>query len=72
KTKRIALKPNLVSASPASEGATTHPEVVCGIIEYLQENGFENICIMESSWVGELTSESIKACGYDKVCEKYG
>ncbi len=71
KSKRIALKPNLVNASPASEGATTHPEVVCGIIEYLQENGFKNVCIMESSWVGELTSASVKACGYDTLSEKY-
>jgi len=35
--KRIGIKPNLVSASVASEGATTHPEVVEGLIEYLQD-----------------------------------
>ena len=35
---RIAIKPNLVVPSPAQFGATTHPEVVAGIVEYLQES----------------------------------
>ena len=34
--KKIGIKPNLVSPSEASWGATTHPEVVAGIIEYLK------------------------------------
>ena len=37
---QIGIKPNLVSPSEASCGATTHPEVVAGIIEYLQERGY--------------------------------
>ena len=36
---RAVIKPNLVSPTEASWGATTHPEVVEGIIEYLKENG---------------------------------
>ena len=32
KSCRVGIKPNLVSASVASQGATTHPEVVAGII----------------------------------------
>ena len=36
----VALKPNLVVDAPASGGATTHPELVAGTIEYLHENGF--------------------------------
>lgn len=32
---QIGIKPNLVSPSEASWGATTHPEIVAGIIEYL-------------------------------------
>ena len=43
--KKIGIKPNLVAPSEASWGATTHPEVVAGIIEYLQEAGFQNISI---------------------------
>ena len=38
---RIGIKPNLVSPSEPSWGATTHPEIVAGIIEYLQERGFK-------------------------------
>jgi uncharacterized protein (DUF362 family) len=37
--KRIGIKPNLVTARPASEGATTHPEIASGLISYLKENG---------------------------------
>ena len=69
--KRVAIKPNLVVASPAEFGATTHPEVVAGIVEYLQENQFENIVIVESSWVGDRTSEAFIYCGYKELCEKY-
>lgn len=68
----IALKPNLVLAGAAENGATTHPGVLSGCIEYLQANGFTDISIIESSWVGERTERSVKACGFDKICEKYG
>lgn len=69
---RIGIKPNLVSASPASFGATTHPEVVAGILEYLQENGFRNIVIAEGSWVGDKTAEVAAVCGYDTLARRYG
>ena len=45
---RIAIKPNLVSASEASWGATTHTEILAGIIEYLQERGYNNLVIAVS------------------------
>ena len=48
KKMQIGIKPNLVSPSEASWGATTHPEIVAGIIEYLQENGYGNIAILEA------------------------
>ena len=69
---RIALKPNLVSASEPSYGATTHPEVLAEIIEYLQEKGFRNITLMESSWVGGKTMDAFRVCGYDALVERYG
>lgn len=72
KNIRIGIKPNLVSPTEASWGATTHPEIVAGIIEYLQERGYENIVMLESSWVGDKTEESIKVCGYDRLMETYG
>ena len=68
---RIGIKPNLVTPTPAEYGATTHPEIVAGIIEYLQENGFYHIVIIESSWIGDKTSEAYEYCGYRKITEKY-
>ncbi len=69
---KIALKPNLVRAGIPEEGATTHAGVLSGCIEYLQENGFTEISVIESSWVGGDTERSRKVCGYDQVCEQYG
>ncbi|MCC8163804.1 MAG: DUF362 domain-containing protein, partial [Lachnospiraceae bacterium] len=70
--KRIALKPNLVSAAPASVGGTTHTEVIAGILEYLQDRGYEKIKIMEGSWVGDRTQEAFRVCGYRKLASDYG
>ena len=71
KQKKIALKPNLVTSSSPSQGATTHGELLAGAIEYLQEHGFKNIAVMESSWVGEKTGRAFQAAGYDAVLKKY-
>lgn len=67
----VGIKPNLVSPTEASYGATTHPEIASGIIEYLQERGCQQIVMLESSWVGDKTSESIEVCGYDRLVERY-
>lgn len=72
KEKRIGIKPNLVSPVLAEEGATTHPEVVEGLLQYLKEHGFYNIAIMEGSWVGEKTENAFHVCGYKKLAERYG
>jgi uncharacterized protein (DUF362 family) len=72
KETRIGIKPNLVCASPASHGATTHPEIVEGIIIYFMDNGFKNIKIIESSWVGDSTKNAFKVCGYETLSKKYG
>ena len=71
KERKIGIKPNLVSPSEASYGATTHPEIVAGIIEYLQGNGYHHITVMEGSWVGDKTKDAFSVCGYDRLCEKY-
>ncbi|NLM09979.1 MAG: DUF362 domain-containing protein, partial [Clostridiaceae bacterium] len=71
KDLKIGIKPNLVCASPASEGATTHPEIVEGIIIYLLNNGFKNIKIIEGSWVGDSTKRAFKVCGYEDISKKY-
>ncbi len=72
KRAAIGIKPNLLAPTPASFGATTHPEVVAGIIEYLMENGFSNIIMAEGSWVGDVTAEAYEYCGYRELSEYYG
>lgn len=67
----IALKPNLVVASPANLGATTHPGVLEGIIEYFFGHGHRNISVIESSWVGERTSRAFEVCGYGEVLKRF-
>ena len=70
--KRIGLKPNLVVSRPASEGATTHPEIAAGLLAYLKKNGFCNIVILEGSWVGGSTSQAFSACGYRALAKEAG
>ena len=71
RNRRIGIKPNLVAPVLAAEGGTTHPEVVEGLIRYLQANGFQDLTIMEGSWVGDKTEESFEVCGYNELAEKY-
>ncbi|MDR2344848.1 MAG: DUF362 domain-containing protein [Planctomycetaceae bacterium] len=68
----VVIKPNLVVAKPAYEGATTHPEIVEGIIRFLQDFGITKLVIAEGSWVGEKTDRSISCCGYDTLIKRYG
>jgi uncharacterized protein (DUF362 family) len=70
--KRIGLKPNLVVSRPAEGGATTHPEIAAGLIAYLKKNGFNNIAILEGSWVGDSTSNAFSACGYRALAGEAG
>ncbi|HHU51390.1 MAG TPA: DUF362 domain-containing protein [Firmicutes bacterium] len=67
----IGLKPNLVVGKPADSGATTHPEIVEGIITYLLAKGFKKIVIMEGSWIGDDTKRAFAICGYQRLAEKY-
>jgi len=68
----VAIKPNLVVPRPASDGATTHPEVAEGIILFLRDFGVRKIKIIESSWVGgSSTKQAFKNCGYEELSKKY-
>lgn len=71
RTKSVALKPNLVTASHPSNGGTTHSELLAGTIEYLQDHGFQNLSIMEGSWVGDNTQSAFSAAGYREVSRRY-
>jgi len=67
----VSLKPNLVVPCPASDGATTHPEVAEGIIMFLKDFGVKDIKVIESSWVGDKTSRAFEYCGYTALSKKY-
>ena len=69
--KMVGIKPNMVSASAPSNGATTHTEIIAGILEYLKENGFRKMMILEGSWVGDRTSDVFEVCGYQQICDDY-
>ncbi|MDA3956979.1 DUF362 domain-containing protein [Oceanispirochaeta sp.] len=71
KTESIGLKPNLVVSKKASSGATTHPEFCAGVIAFLQGQGFENLSILEGSWVGDRTERAFRICGYTELAQKY-
>ena len=68
----VVIKPNLVVAKPASEGATTHPEIVEGIILFLKDYGMKSPVIAEGSWLGETTDRAFERCGYTALAKKYG
>jgi len=70
----VSIKPNLVVASPAKNGATTHPEVIEGIILFLKDFGVnvKKAKIIEGSWVGDSTKRAFKICGYEELSKKHG
>lgn len=67
----VALKPNLVIAGTPESGATTHPGVLSGAIEYFKAHGVKDISVIEGSWVGDETMRAMRRAGYDEVCRKY-
>ncbi|MCD8019860.1 MAG: DUF362 domain-containing protein [Clostridiales bacterium] len=69
--KKIGIKPNLVVAKPASSGATTHPEILDGLLAYLREEGFKNLKVLEGSWVGDSTARAVRTSGLLDICNKY-
>ena len=68
----VVIKPNLVVAKSASEGATTHPEVVEGIILFLKEHGINSPVIAEGAWLGETTDRAFDRCGFTALAKKHG
>ena len=69
---KIGIKPNLVGQVTAEDGATTHREVVRALVEYLQEKGFGDLVVLESSWVGDSTEQTVRFLGYDRMLEELG
>ena len=71
KSKRIGIKPNILGAKKASEGAVTHPELVDGVLTYLKKEGFHNLVVLEGAWIGDLTSRAVRVCGIYDICKKH-
>ncbi len=69
--KRVALKPNLLQPDTADNGAITHPELVEGVLRYLKEHHFSNVCVMEGAWAGARTSQAVKVSGVEEICRRY-
>lgn len=70
---RIVIKPNLVLPDPPENGATTHVEIVEGIICYLQDHCRCDITVAEGSWVGvHSTEKAFDVCGYRRLDKEYG
>ena len=72
RAKRVGLKPNILNDSLPSYGATTHPQLVDGTLEYLKRHGFWNLVVLESSWIGAETGRSVRATGIWDVCQRHG
>ena len=72
KNSKIVIKPNFVIAGRPEDGATTHTEITTAVIEYLQENGFEDITIAEGSWVGSRTEDAFRLLDYYGLARRYG
>lgn len=71
RSSRIALKPNILHVDTAENGAVTHPELVEGVLRYLQKHHFSNVRVMEGAWVGARTSQAVETSGIADVCRKY-
>lgn len=67
----VALKPNLVIAGTPESGATTHPGVLSGCIEYFRAHGVRDISVIEGSWIGDNTMRAMRVAGYAEVCDHY-
>ena len=68
----VAIKPNLVTAQPAANGATTHPEVVEGIVMFLKDFGIRDVSAIENSAVGHSARQAFRTCGYEALKKKHG
>lgn len=64
KNAKIGLKPNLVVSATPDTGATTHNEIIRELISYLNDKGYFNIIIIESSWVGDSTERAFRVNNY--------
>ena len=70
KKMQIGIKPNLVSPSEASWGATTHPEIVAELLSICRKRIWK-YCHSGRLLGGDKTTEAYEVCGYRELTEKY-
>lgn len=71
KNKKVLVKPNILSDTPAEKCATTHPVVVEAVIRYLHDNGASAVYVGDSPaiHIGRFRPEK---SGIMEVCRKTG
>ncbi|MCR4676704.1 MAG: DUF362 domain-containing protein [Sphaerochaetaceae bacterium] len=69
--KKVLLKPNILSDSPASSCITTNPEIVRSAIKLFFERGASEIYVGDSPGL-QTSSFSGKTCGIYDVCQEEG
>jgi uncharacterized protein (DUF362 family)/Pyruvate/2-oxoacid:ferredoxin oxidoreductase delta subunit len=71
KGKRVLLKPNLLLAVAPDRAATTHPELLRGVIRLIQSMEPESVMVGDSPGVGS-TQTAAKVSGLYQVCQETG
>ncbi len=72
KGKKVLLKPNVGFDGAAKSGLSTHPEVIRGIIKYLNDNNVSEVFVGDSSVIGVDTDKALKTAGIYDVCIEEG
>ena len=71
---KVMLKPNLLIAKEPERAATTHPEVLRAVIQWIKQFNPEKILVAESSGTFKrgATEKAYKVSGIRAVCEEEG
>lgn len=69
---RVLVKPNMLSARRPEEGVTTHPALVRGVVELVQEAGAEAIIGDSPGGTNRDLDRFWEVCGYKEASEATG
>jgi len=71
KGSKVIVKPNMCIKAPASQGATTHPDVVAAVVKMALEAGASKVMVMDFPFQG--SSESVyDVCGVGPAVKAAG
>jgi uncharacterized protein (DUF362 family) len=68
----IVVKPNYVEPMMPDTGATTDPRIIEAVVEWLQDHGFRDITIAESTWERDRTERAFKMVGLPELARRRG